>query len=509
MAELDFTQWISYVVTSLVAVHLIDVLLKRGITGVLKSVANFLLLMPGADRAVKAFTRKEVDDYVSQAFNRKPGTAKNVISIPEKGIPVNDLRKELETFKSGDKHLSENGRLFAYVYTSEGPRFNLQREAFKMFTDLTLNSVNDERVEMIHAFLDAFMHDNALNPMVFPALRRFENEVVGMTASMLHGDGNVVGSVTSGGTESILMAMKTYRDRARSLNPNITKPTVVAPSSIHPAFEKAAHYFDLTMKHVQVDPETLTCDTKEYENMIDSNTILLLASAPAYPQAILDPIEAISDIALRHKLPFHVDGCFGGFMLPWVEKLGHNIPKWDFRVEGVTSISADLHKYGYATKGASVVCYRDSSIRKHQFFAYSGWSGGLFASPTMAGTRPGGHLAAAWIALRAMGQDGYMDMARKLMETANKMKAGIRNIEGLKVFGSPLMTAFGFGSNQAALSIFAISDIMEKKGWKMEVQRNPDSVHCTILPGHVKSADNWLVDLKDAVDFVKVRSLRV
>lgn len=190
-------------------------------------------------------------------------------------------------------------------------------------------------------------------------------------------------------------------------------------------------------------------------------------------------------------------------MLPWVARLpGRDIPVWDFRLPGVTSISADCHKYGYATKGASVVCYRDCEIRKYQFFAHVGWPGGLFVSPTMAGTRPGGHLAAAWVSLRSMGQSGYLDMAQKLMEVTDKMKSAINNIQGLQVLGRPLMTAFSFASVDERLNIFGLVDIMEEKGWKMEIQRNPDSIHCSVLPTHINSVDELLKDLRDAVDFI-------
>ncbi|XP_076803824.1 uncharacterized protein LOC143447526 isoform X1 [Clavelina lepadiformis] len=495
--------WIPYVVTAFVAVHLVDVFMRNGFSGVLKALAKFIICLPGVDRLVRAFTKREVDGFMSNTFEKNTQKAADVVTIPQKGIAIDELRQELVALKAGDGTQVEDGRLFAYVYTTEGPRMELQKEAFSMFTNMTLSDANSEHAGIVNAYVEAFMHDNALNPMVFPSLRKFENEVVSMTANMLNGDSKVVGSITSGGTESILMAMKTHRDRARSLKPKITQPNVIAPASIHPAFEKAAHYFNMTMKHVPVNKQTLICDVAEYEKKIDSNTILLLASAPSYPQAILDPVEEISRVAERHNLPLHVDACFGGFMLPWVEKLGVKIPKWDFRLPGVTSISADLHKYGFATKGASAVCYRNSSIRKHQFFAFSGWSGGLFVSPTMAGTRPGGHLAGAWAALRAMGQDGFIDMARQLMDTANKMKDGINRIQGLQVLGKPLMSAFAFASNDKDVSIFGVADVMEKKGWKLEVQRNPDSVHCTILPGHIKSASQWLTDLKEAVDYIR------
>jgi len=297
------------------------------------------------------------------------------------------------------------------------------------------------------------------------------------------------------------MAVKTHRDRARHFKPKITNPNIVAPSTIHPAFAKAAHYFGLELKLVQVSSKTFVCNLQDYKDAIDKDTVLLLASAPSYPQAILDPIKEIAEIAVSYNLPLHVDACFGGFMLPWIEKLkGHKIPPWDFRLRGVTSISADLHKYGYATKGASIICYRNSNIRKFQFFAHVGWPGGLFVSPTMAGTRPGGHLAAAWVALRSMGQSGYLEMAQKLMDVTKKMKDEVSKIQGLKVLGNPLMTAFSFTAEST--NIFGLADLMEEKGWKIEVQRNPDSIHCSILPSHIHSVDQWIIDLKESMSHI-------
>jgi len=416
--------WISTVISTLVVVYLVHIFNKEGPLGVFKAVASFLLLLPGVNDVVKTFTQKEIKSFLDEQIEKKNTTEAKVIPIPEKGLNEYELNKELVELKAGNKDLSKNGRLFAYVYESEDTKFELQEKAFLQFTQLTgsteENGDDDKHTKITKAYMRTFLHDNALNPILFPALRKFENEVVAMTAWMLNGDSSVVGSITSGGTESILMAMKTHRDRARDLRPKILQPNVVAPQTIHPAFAKAAHFLGMEMKYIPVLKNTFQADVSAMEAAVDENTILLLGSAPSYPQAILDPIEELSELALKHHLPLHVDACFGGFMLPWVEKLGYKIPLWDFRLPGVTSISADLHKYGYATKGASVIAYRNSSIRKYQFFAHVGWPGGLFISPTMAGTRPGGHLAASWAVVNSMGQDGYLNLARKIMDTTEK-----------------------------------------------------------------------------------------
>lgn len=211
-----------------------------------------------------------------------------------------------------------------------------------------------------------------------------ETEIVSMTANMLYGDINTAGSLTSGGTESILMAVKTYRDRARKLYPHIKKPNMIVATTIHPAFEKAAHYFDVEIIHIPVNDD-VRININEVKKAINSSTILLVGSAPQYCHGVIDPIMELSDIAIKNNICLHVDACFGGFMLPWLEKLGYTIPLWDFRVPGVTSISADIHKYGYSSKGASVVVYRTEELRSYQYFAYAEWPGGLFGSPSLAG----------------------------------------------------------------------------------------------------------------------------
>eukprot|EP00731_Ephydatia_muelleri_P033238 Em0026g58a len=345
---------------------------------------------------------------------------------------------------------------------------------------------------MLRAFTRAFMHDNALNPILFPSLKRFEMETVAMVAHMLHGDGGCAGNVTSGGTESILMAVKTYRDRARALCPHITHPEMVAPQSIHPAFHKAASYFDVTLVLA-----------------INGRTILLLASAPQFVHGVVDPIPEISQLAEEKRLPLHVDACFGGFLLPWVERLGYEVPVFDFRNPGVTSMSADVHKYGLGIKGSSVIVYRSADLRQHQFYVYSGWPGGMYASPTMAGSRPGGVLASSWAALKIIGQDGYMEMARGLMEVTALMTEGVKSIQlglerwGLAVCGRPHMTAFAVTSTDPRVNVFALASVMETKGWHMERQTN--SLHFSVLPSHtVERANEMVRDLKECVEIVKV-----
>ncbi|KAK3576907.1 hypothetical protein CHS0354_017578 [Potamilus streckersoni] len=394
----------------------------------------------------------------------------------------------------------EEGKIFAYVYTLDDDHFQLQKDAFDLFNEKIGYSVDHDT--LVREFHHAFLHENALNPMIYPSLRKMETEIISMTAAMLNGSREAVGFLTSGGTESNMMAVKTYRDRARKLWPHIKKPNIVTPITIHPTIDKAAHYFGLEVIHIPIGPD-FRADVKALEKTINSNTIMIAASAPQFCHGVVDPIGQISDIALRRGLPFHIDACFGGFMLPWVEKLGYPVPPFDFRCLGVTSVSADIHKYGYGTKGSSVILYRNSEFRKFQIYTYAQWPGGLYGSPSMAGTRPGGNIAASWVSMKALGEDGYMRKAKELMEATTKLKSGIKNIQGLCILGEPHMTAFAIGSCDPDINMQAVADVMEQRGWKMERNMNPDSIHFSILPHHVGVVEELLEVLKSSAQEVK------
>lgn len=246
----------------------------------------------------------------------------------------------------------------------------------------------DEVTALLQEAYGLFFSENGLNPMAFPSPKRFEAEVVAMIADLLGGDGQTAGNMTSGGTESLLLAVKTARDWARAKKPAIKEPEMILPSTAHPALDKAAHYFSVKPVHVPVGAD-FRADVPALKEAVTPNTILMVGSAPSYPQGVVDPIREIAQVAQENGALCHVDACVGGFMLPFVRQLGYEVPDFDLGVPGVTSISVDLHKYAYAAKGASVILYKDGDLRRHQFFVQSDWSGGIYASPTMAGTRPG------------------------------------------------------------------------------------------------------------------------
>ncbi|WP_072037619.1 aminotransferase class V-fold PLP-dependent enzyme [Flavihumibacter sp. ZG627] len=394
--------------------------------------------------------------------------------IPPQGEDAAQILEQIKKMKEEDVHWKE-GRAWSLVYY-----------------------VNEEHDQLLKAASNELFSANCLNPFAFKSLHRMEQEVVHMTAHMLHGNKDAVGVMSSGGTESILLAMFCYRQRARKLYPRITNPEVVAPLTIHPAFDKAAILFGIRIRKARVD-ENQVAIPGEMEKLINANTILLVASAPSYPNGVLDPIEAIGKIASQHQLPLHIDACIGGFMLPWVEKLGYNIPPWDFRVPAVTSISADVHKFGYGAKGASVLVYKHMDYLHHQFVITTDFPGGIYISPTLLGTRPGGPIAAAWAALKHLGEDGYLSLAGKLMEGIHKLRAGLSAIPGINIIGQPCMNLISYTTVNNSPDIFIIADQLEDKGWMVDRQQLPNCIHLTVLPTNVDVIDQYLLDLKTAI----------
>ena len=399
-------------------------------------------------------------------------------TIPKAGHDKAELLRTMEELKKGDADWRE-GKTFSMVYFGGEEHLAFLKEAHGMF-----------------------FSENALNPMAFKSLRRMEIDVVQMTASLLSGGPEAVGTMTSGGTESVLLAVKTCRDRARKLKPWIKEPEIVAPTTVHVAFDKAAHYFGLTMRYAKTGSD-LRADVDDMRRLAGPNTVMLVGSAPQYPHGVVDPIGEIGALAEEKSIPFHVDSCIGGFMLPFVEKLGYPVAPFDFRVPGVTSMSADLHKYGLSAKGASVVLYRDMSYLKHQFFVSTDWAGGIYASPSMAGTRGGGAIAAAWAALMALGEEGYLDHARRAMSATKTLRDGISRIPELEVLGDPAMTIVSYASRDKSVAIYAVADQLEQMGYSVDRQQKPECIHLTLTSHHEGRIEGYVADLERAVTHVK------
>jgi glutamate/tyrosine decarboxylase-like PLP-dependent enzyme len=402
-------------------------------------------------------------------------------SLPETAVSHDEILQWLTDLNRREEERWQDGFVSGAVYNGDQDHIDFLNRVY------ALNS-----------------QSNPLHADVWPSGTKFEAEIVAMTANMLHAqeaaEAEVCGTVTSGGTESIMLAMRTYRDWAREKR-GVKRPEIVAPVTAHVAFDKAAQYFNIRLKRIPVDGR-FQADVDAARKAITRNTIALIGSAPAFPHGTIDPIADLSALAMERGIGFHTDACLGGFVLPWAEKLGYPVPPFDFRLPGVTSMSADTHKYGYAAKGTSVVLYRTPELRRYQYFTAADWPGGLYFSPTFAGSRPGGLSAACWASLLAVGEEGYLDATRRILETADFIREGIESIPGLTVLGDPLwVIAF----TSPTLDIYRVLDEMTKRGWSLNGLHKPTAVHIAITLRHTQPgvAERFLEDLAAAVTAVE------
>jgi sphinganine-1-phosphate aldolase len=397
--------------------------------------------------------------------------------LPEKGLSKEQIQKELKTLHElGNTTDWQGGKVSGAIYHGGKELSDLLSEAHSMFS-----------------------LSNPLHPDVFPGVRKMESEVVAMCLSMFHAPSSGGGTTTSGGTESILMACKAARDYGR-LKKGIKKPEMVVPVTIHAAFDKAAQYFGIQLHHIEVDPVTYQVDLKKVERFINSNTILIAGSAPNFPHGIIDDITGLSALAVKYNIPLHVDCCLGSVLVPFLERAGFYAPLFDFRLPGVTSISADGHKYFFAPKGTSFIMYRDRAMRKHQYFIQTNWPGGVYASPSIAGSRPGAIIAGCWTAMMSMGENGYLQSCREIVGARAKIQSRIESeIPELKILGRPCVSVVSFTSD--VLNIYSVGDKMSKAGWHLNGLQNPPALHiaCTRLSSTNSAVDTLIADLKRAV----------
>jgi glutamate/tyrosine decarboxylase-like PLP-dependent enzyme len=385
--------------------------------------------------------------------------------IPEHGRDAGELLTEIEARHADDIDW-RGGRAFSLVY----------------------NVDDHEHEELIEQVAVRYLHDNALNPFKYPSVLQMELDVIAMACQLLGTEPNC-GSMSSGGTESIFLAVQVARDQARQER-GIAEPQLLTPSTAHPAFAKAAKYLDIEHVLVPVGPDG-RADVAATEAALTERTGLVVGSAPCYPYGVIDPIEELAGMAQERGILFHTDACLGGWILPWWERLGEEVRPWDFRVPGVTSISADIHKYGYTFKGASTVLYRSRDLLSRQHFWYDDWPGGLYASGTSAGTRSAAPIAGAWAAINHLGEDGYLRLTQIVRDTAQRFRDGIGAIDGLRVTHEPDLSLFEFGSDE--LDIGAIGDVMDDRGWNLDRQQG--GLHLMISPYHARVVDRFLEDL--------------
>ncbi len=399
------------------------------------------------------------------------------MKLPRKGMPETDIFNTLEDFRKHDVKWRE-GRAFGFIFDPGKDIIAVAKKAYM-----------------------AYLSENGLDFTVFKSLQMLERQLAAFGAQHLGGDDQVVGNFSSGGTESIILAVKAARDFYREKRPGITQPEMILPTTAHAAFHKAAHYLGVTVVPVSVDPVTFTADPETVRKAITDRTIMLVGSAPSYAQGVIDPIPELGQIALEKDLWLHTDACMGGFLLPYFKRLGEPIPDFDFSVPGVSSISMDLHKYAYCPKGASLVLYRNKALRKHQIFACSNWVGYTIVNNAVQSSKSGGPMAAAWAVLNYVGDDGFLEIARKKLAAVKKLTRGIERIKGLRLLADPKMTLIAFTSD--TVNVFHIIDEMNARGWYIQPALSFDNVpahiHLSVSASNVGWEEDLLKDLENAV----------
>jgi len=409
---------------------------------------------------------------MSNGHQNDDGSTRTIGGLPAQGRPVDEMLAEVLVERDGDLDW-RGGRAFSLVYNTDDPEL--------------------ERLQ--HQMASIFLHENALNPFRYATLLRMEGEILDMAKGLF---GANHAALSSGGTESIFLAVQTARDHARSAR-GITTPTLVCAITAHPAFAKACHYLGVEMITTPTQADG-RADPEAFAAAIDEHTAILVASAPCYPYGLIDPVSEIAALADERGLLCHVDACLGGYLLPFWEALGQPVPPWDFRVPGVTSMSADVHKYGYSFKGVSTVMYRDRELYQHQIFMYDAWPGGLYASSSSAGTRPGSPIAGAWATMTHLGTDGYLRLGQRVLDATTGFMAAVRSIDGLRITSDPDMSVFEFGADpesEIPVDIDAVADVMDDRGWNLDRQQG--GLHVMSSPGHDKVVDSFTTDLADAV----------
>ncbi|XP_054015674.1 sphingosine-1-phosphate lyase [Hylaeus anthracinus] len=338
-------------------------------------------------------------------------------------------------------------------------------------------------------------YTNPLHPEVFPGICKMEAEVVRIACHLFHGDENSCGTMTTGGTESILLACKTYRDYARSVK-GIKHPEMVMPVTAHSAFDKAAQYLKIRIRLVPVNPHSYTVSIKQMEKAITRNTIMLVGSTPNFPYGTMDNIESISELGVKYNIPVHVDACLGGFLICFMPEAGFAMPPFDFKLPGVTSISADTHKYGYTPKGSSIILYRNKTFRHHQYTITTDWPGGIYGSPTVNGSRAGGIIASCWAALMYFGYNGYVEATQKIINTTRYIEQKLRKMDGIFIFGTPATSVIALGSND--FHIYRLSEALNSKGWSLNTLQFPSGIHLCVTYVHTEPgvADQFLKDVE-------------
>ncbi|KAL8956147.1 MAG: hypothetical protein Q9183_006399, partial [Haloplaca sp. 2 TL-2023] len=443
---------------------------------------GFFLRLPGVRSKVQLQISEAISKLESQLVPQGPGISR-YLTLPKEGWTEQQVRAELENLSELKHTRWEDGRVSGAVYHGGDALIKVQSEAFQKF-----------------------MVANPIHPDVFPGVRKMEAEIVAMVLDLFKAPSGGAGVTTSGGTESILMACLSARQKAYAER-GVTEPEMIVPETAHAAFHKAASYFNIKIHLVDCPAPSYSVSIRGVSRLINSNTILLVGSAPNFPHGIIDDITALSRLALRRCLPLHVDCCLGSFLMPFLARAGFPTQPFDFTVKGVTSISCDTHKYGFAPKGNSTLLYRTNVLRTYQYFISPDWSGGVYGSIGIAGSRPGALIASCWASMMSMGESGYIDTCHSIVGTAKKIEEAIRHSpalkDDLKIMGKPPVSVVAFTS--PTLNIYDIADSMSAKGWHLNALQNPPGMHVAVTMPIVKVVDQLLEDLVAVVEDEKER----
>lgn len=440
------------------------------IAGVFRWLLNTTILKSSVEKELK-----KVTIAMERELIKNDESLADYETIPLKGLSEEEILEELDKLDTIIPHTEwKEGKVSGAVYHGGDELIHLQSEAFEKYCVA-----------------------NQLHPDVFPAVRKMEAEVVSMVLNMFHAPADAgCATTSSGGTESLLLAclsakMYAYHERG------IIKPEMIVPVTAHAGFEKASYYFGIKIHHVEVDPNTYQVNLKKVKSFINRNTVLLVGSAPNFPHGIVDDIVGLGNLATRYNIPLHVDCCLGSFIVAFMQKAGFNdLPPFDFRVPGVTSISCDTHKYGFAPKGSSIIMYRNTDLRKHQYYVSTDWTGGLYGSPTLAGSRPGALVVGCWATMVHIGEAGYIDSCRSIINAARKLKNCImQEVPDLEIIGDPVCSVIAFTSH--TIDMYELGDRLAKEGWHLSALQKPPALHLAVTKLSMNSVDQLITLLKD------------
>lgn len=445
------------------------------------TIFNCVKLIPMVQNTIKKEKLKLESDLDKElkAKSRDISLGNMNKSLPSKGLSKDVILSLMKEATTKENVVWKTGKISGAVYHNDTSHQEFLNQAFGMYSKA-----------------------NPLHPDIWPSCMKFESEVIAMTAAMVQGNCNTVcGTISSGGTESIILAIKAHRDYYKE-HYGIEFPEMIVSSSAHAAVDKACDLLKIKLIKVPMDPIYFKADVKAMESKIGPNTIMMYSSAPSYPQGVIDPISELGKLAKKYSLGLHVDCCLGGFFLPFAKKLGHVVPAFDFSIEGVTSMSLDTHKYGYALKGTSVVLYRFPELRHSQYFCYADWTGGLYTTPTIAGSRSGGSIAQTWASLMCLGEEGYLKHTKDILNTTKILAEGISKIKGLYLLGDAEAMIVCF-NGEPGINIYNVAGFMSKRNWSLNSHQNPTCIHICVTVCNIGHEKELLKDLAECVELVR------